>query len=481
MRFLFAIIFFLGSNLLSNIAIACNDQDRSDKTNLDFIYRNNNKHPTSREDEKTIIIFVHGLFGHGNCSFYNSDTKDFWYNLIAKDEQFKGIDIATFFYPTGRNAKHNSIADIARHIRELIDSNVRAYDRIVFIAHSLGGVLVKLALLGDQTLIREKRVDLHLFGVPTKEVKVDEVSKLLLGLFSTDGDAVHVKNLVRKGQADLLHEFINSFWDSVAKEVNVYCYFEGRPLQKEIGGWTPPNHVLVSIKDANSTCKRGKGDHKNSIELADFDHIQMVKPAAVTKDTIYEAFSTNFHKEPFLYNEEAEDGTSRAQDINKRKAILYLDIYPDKTIRKRLFPTSSGAIDIGSGGTPIERGEYIAEIETDRKQKIYKTINVNSDEVIKVIQTRPYATKRGFQICVFGDQPNTEIKIYKAGNRRKVLSSLTLNQENNHKCRTSAHFKKGKYRVVATKSGFKTRVTNVHLNAEQGGVALRFNLKRLDR
>ncbi|KAF2463465.1 uncharacterized protein BDR25DRAFT_165806, partial [Lindgomyces ingoldianus] len=98
------------------------------------------------------IVFVHGLQGHPRDTWTGQGDDVFWPRDLLKDD-FPKARVMTFGYNTnvtrGYTAAHQG--NIFSHARDLLYALERkrrkAADRdLVFIAHSLGGILVKEVL-----------------------------------------------------------------------------------------------------------------------------------------------------------------------------------------------------------------------------------------------------------------------------------------------------------------------------------------------
>ncbi len=115
---------------------------------LDFKYRTN---------KKNLVIFVHGLFG--SDATWDKDYP--LYSLLWKDEIIKNnFDIATFSYYSqlisenkffhkiknlfgGKIKKNLPIKEISKIFRTSLDIEKSNYENIVFIGHSMGGLIGK--------------------------------------------------------------------------------------------------------------------------------------------------------------------------------------------------------------------------------------------------------------------------------------------------------------------------------------------------
>src|SRR6201985_669506 len=93
-----------------------------------------------------VIVFVHGL--HGSRDSWRASNGAYWPDLIRTDPRFAFSDVEVAEYPTpSSNGKMSSIqlADILwTHLKQ---DHVWDHREVVFIAHSLGGILVEEMLL----------------------------------------------------------------------------------------------------------------------------------------------------------------------------------------------------------------------------------------------------------------------------------------------------------------------------------------------
>src|ERR1700744_2791209 len=93
-----------------------------------------------------VIVFVHGL--HGSRESWRAANGAYWPDLIRTDPCFAYSDVEVAEYPTlASNGKMSSaqLADILW--TRLKQDHVWEHREVVFLAHSLGGILVEEMLL----------------------------------------------------------------------------------------------------------------------------------------------------------------------------------------------------------------------------------------------------------------------------------------------------------------------------------------------
>lgn len=264
-------------------------------------------------NQDTVIVFVHGFKGDKRTWTYLGDSEvSFWPQIVKDDPDFQGANIAVYLYQTEPLASNTTIEVMAKSAQELL-SQVNQYKNVVFVAHSVGGVLVKTFLLGYQEFSIKHKIHLHLFGAPTTGHQVRMLYKLSLKKSAPDKS----KNNKAKDEpdetldtvehpADTLLEFHNLFWYSIKDHVTVNCYWEykettntsddkdnrkdgteekAEPHRQEPG---PQPQLLVPPAAAANHCNDA-GDR-----LPDTDHFTMVKPKD-RADPIHIKFATRYN------------------------------------------------------------------------------------------------------------------------------------------------------------------------------------------
>lgn len=93
-----------------------------------------------------VIVFVHGIHGNRNSfrAANNADRPD----LVRSDPHFAYSDVEVAEYPTPDSNGKSSSAQLAEYLfTSLKKDHVWEHDEVVFLAHSLGGILVEEMLL----------------------------------------------------------------------------------------------------------------------------------------------------------------------------------------------------------------------------------------------------------------------------------------------------------------------------------------------
>ncbi|KAJ5651781.1 hypothetical protein N7507_009207 [Penicillium longicatenatum] len=249
---------------------------------------------TPRDAAKVDFVFVHGLnprgrndhpfetWTHANGKFWPTD-------FLAEDMPFARVFV--YGYNSNiTNAQTMSTASIKDHANTLLnlldmerEPSMHALPpKIIFIGHSLGGLVIKQALLNAKedpkyNSIRTATSGLVFFGTPHRGAKAVELGKI----------AARVARFISKGQAsnDLLdcleHNslFTRQMSDRFRHQLEDYrvvSFIEGKEVQIAGVGPASLSHLVV---DEESAVLGLSGLRETQLKL-DADHSQMCKVAA---------------------------------------------------------------------------------------------------------------------------------------------------------------------------------------------------------
>ncbi|OQD89520.1 hypothetical protein PENANT_c002G03865 [Penicillium antarcticum] len=243
------------------------------------------------EAHKVDFVFVHGLNPRGRSDHpfetWTHANGKFWpKDFLAQDIPYARV----FVYGYNSSITHPqtmstaSIKDHANTLLNLLDMERTPQmgtvpPRVIFIGHSLGGLVIKQALLNAKedpkyTAIRSATSGLVFFGTPHRGAKAVELGKI----------AARVARFVSKGHAsnDLLdcleHNslFTRQMTDRFRHQLEDYrvvSFIEGKEVQLGGAGPASISHLVV---DEESAVLGLSGLRETQLKL-DADHSQMCK------------------------------------------------------------------------------------------------------------------------------------------------------------------------------------------------------------
>lgn len=111
------------------------------------------------------IVFVHGILSSGESCWLNKNGT-YWPDLLASDLPHSNICVAT--YTTGIDAHSFSVNDIANSLfEELRHESVMQHGQIVFVCHSMGGLVARRMLVAKQGSFVNKQIGVFLVASPS--------------------------------------------------------------------------------------------------------------------------------------------------------------------------------------------------------------------------------------------------------------------------------------------------------------------------
>ena len=134
-----------------------------------------------REDpaRRIAIVFVHGGAGSAAKTWKHAEADQPWPAMMAGDEAFRGASIFVYSYATPWFKKALSIHELGVEMRTVLrDRGVLDHQELVFVAHSMGGLVVKAFLLTFRDYVQRTKFA-YFFGVPSKGTELTRVARYL--------------------------------------------------------------------------------------------------------------------------------------------------------------------------------------------------------------------------------------------------------------------------------------------------------------
>jgi pimeloyl-ACP methyl ester carboxylesterase len=206
------------------------------------------------DGNRTLIVFVHGFRGDRISTWSNDNTGAYWPDLLTHDPAFDGADILTYGYNSGlwSTLSIDELAELMRSVLE--DKQIASYRHVVFLSHSLGGLITRAYLLKNREIASHVSF-LYFFSTPTSGSQLAAIGRLF---FSSPTVAK-----MEPMQADGYLADQARAWLSAQFHFPVYCAYEKK--------FTDGVALVVEMQSALLLCTK-------PADPLDEDHYGVVKP-----------------------------------------------------------------------------------------------------------------------------------------------------------------------------------------------------------
>jgi pimeloyl-ACP methyl ester carboxylesterase len=218
-----------------------------------------------------LIIFVHGAFSTPGNTWGDAIKGPTWPGLVRRDNRFEDFDIYLLNYrSTYFNAGPSIYEMTKRELARLRDDDVfNQYENIYFIAHSMGGLVVKSLLKqlnrSDVALLRKVKAVVFL-GTPAQGTDLATIGKWFSPNRQVEGmESAHLNALLTEMEDEwtlLMDE------RKEAQFPRAFCGYEMRPYVL--------GYIVVPRETAFSRCDVFQG--------LDLDHSELAAPKSMDGD-----------------------------------------------------------------------------------------------------------------------------------------------------------------------------------------------------
>ena len=322
------------------------------------------------------VIFVHGLGGHARGTWHPQERRDddnFWLTWLAQERPDLGI--WSFGYkaePFEWRGSTMPLFDRASNLHEYLEVYDIGKYPIIFIAHSMGGLLVKEMLRNAQTF-QKKAVIQQTKGIVFLSTPhtgshlanlVDKIGILARTSVSVNELKSHIPQLRQ------LNEWYRQNIDSL--EITTKVYYETKPTQGFLV--VNPDSANPGIKDVQPIA-------------TDDDHLSITKPKS-TDNLVYKGVS-QFIKQQLLINLGiVEQSTSKVKQNNSSvifentdgqvplNSPFYIE-RPEVEIKCYESILQPGALIRIKAPQKMGKTSLMSRILEHSKQKGYRTVSLN--------------------------------------------------------------------------------------------------------
>jgi pimeloyl-ACP methyl ester carboxylesterase len=244
----------------------------------------------ARADElkPRVIVFVHGL--HGDRETWRASNGAYWPQLVETDPHFQRSDVVVAEYPTPSTHGQFSTEQLAQILFERLNQQkVWEHREVVFVAHSLGGILT------EEMLLRHPDAAAHVpfivsYATPHEGSFVANLAQIydsdpLLSDLRASNDNSFLMDLEQRWRSS----------PSIAR-IHRYCAFEtlDTAAGEGVGRYLRAHTRVVSYYSATYGCDADTPPQKVAA-----DHIDIVRPANRSADA-YTFFATIYRRNPII-------------------------------------------------------------------------------------------------------------------------------------------------------------------------------------
>lgn len=205
-------------------------------------------------------MFVHGMFGNSDDTWRFS-SQVYWPEMLLSDTTFNDSDIYVASYPTPFVGGRMNIEDIVSNLENRLtaDDVFSKHREVVFVCHSLGGLVVERLLLKNRDY--DKQVPfIYFFGTPQTGADIASIGKLL--------DDPLFKDLSASQDNEIL-QGIEDEWRAAHVKIRSYCAYERKTILGQL---------VVDRLSATRNCTEPP-------VAIDETHIGLVKPNGTGHDS----------------------------------------------------------------------------------------------------------------------------------------------------------------------------------------------------
>lgn len=217
----------------------------------------------------TVIVFVHGVLGDSIATWTNASTKAYWPTLLVNDSTFNSANVYVFQYPSPTVGTAHSVNELAEVMRRRLEvDGVFEHRELIFLSHSMGGLVTRALLLKYRHYASQVRLA-YFLSTPTE----GSPSAALAALGSRNPQ---FKNMYPM-RADNYLADLQRDWLGARLPIRSFCAYEGRDTF---------GIRIVDQRSASNLCTE-------PLDPVLEDHIGIAKPASPDSDA-YIAFKNAF-------------------------------------------------------------------------------------------------------------------------------------------------------------------------------------------
>jgi pimeloyl-ACP methyl ester carboxylesterase len=295
-------------------------------------------HAQAQALKPRVIVFVHGI--HGDHETWRAANGAYWPQLIQTDPHFQQSDVVVAEYPTPSRHGQYSTEQLSQILWQgLKKQKVWDHREVVFIAHSLGGLLTEEMLINHPADAARVRFVVS-YSTPHEGSFVANLAKIY------DNDPL-LTDLSDSNDNSFLMNLEDSWRSTPAvSRIHRYCAYEALDTAagEGVGRYLRAHTRVVSYYSATYGC-----DVDTAPKKIVADHINIVRPADRSADA-YTFFSRVYHSNPIInVVDSVRDGKISGLDVdcNRKTSAddLEVPITLDPALHEQLVSAEVELVD----------------------------------------------------------------------------------------------------------------------------------------
>ncbi len=285
-----------------------------------------------------VIVFVHGI--HGSRDTWRASNGAYWPQLIQTDPHFQQSDVVVAEYPTPSMRGALSTTKLAQILYDRLQAqHVWDHREVVFIAHSLGGILIEEMLLNHPADAAHVRFIVS-YSTPHEGSFVASLASIY------DSDPLLTD--LRDGNDNSFLMDLEQKWRSTpsAAAIHRYCAYEALDTSAGagVGRYFGAHTRVVTYYSATYGCDTDTPPQKIST-----DHIDIVRPPNRSADA-YTFFAAVYRNNPVIDEVESvrdNKGPTLKVDCNRTNSAddLEVPIALDPSLHEQLLSAEAEFAD----------------------------------------------------------------------------------------------------------------------------------------
>ena len=248
-------------------------------------------HYERNEGKERVIVFVHGIYGNAAETWTCAKTGSTWPKMLLTDPHFANADVYVAQYPTHFVGNLMSIDDQVSNMMNRLEADgvFSKHSEVVFVAHSLGGLVVQRLLLTHHELAEKVRF-IYFLSTPQEGSAIARLGHVLTG----DPDLQQMFH----GDSNTYLQNIEAEWLGANFGIPRYCTIERKPTK---------GVLVVDRESGTRNCAK--------VVALDEDHSGVAKPCSSNDDS-YVALRVAEDANPVLRKESTTRNWSSYQAVD---------------------------------------------------------------------------------------------------------------------------------------------------------------------